>query len=108
MLMVWASKQETICSMSHCNTQDYTLYRVSVLEDTKRVSVSCLGIYCLDKEVNSEYECIEDLPTWIKERISVLMMLTPQGHKDNHDFDVGYRTCDTEFFIYVREIPNTI
>jgi len=33
------------------------------------------------------------------------MMLEP---KLDYKSDIGYRASDSEFFIYVREIPNTI
>ena len=50
--------------MSYHNTQDYTLYQVKIDADTKRVHVSCLGMYCVDSELKEWYECIDDLPKW--------------------------------------------
>ena len=103
MLMMWATRQGIICSMSHYNTQDYTLYRVKIDVNTKRVNVSCLGMYCVDSELKEWYESVDDLPKWVQERLALLMMLEP---KLDYKSDIGYRASDSEFFIYVREFPN--
>ena len=99
MLMMWATRQGIICSMSHYNTQDYTLYQVKIDSDTKRVHVACLGIYCVDNELEEWYDCVDDLPKWVREKLAVLMMLEPTKHKP----ELGYRINDNEFYITLRE-----
>ena len=54
--------------MSYHNTQDYTLYQVKIDADTKRVHVSCLGMYCVDSELKEWYESVDDLPKWVQEK----------------------------------------
>ena len=100
MLMVWATRLATICSMFHDNTQDYTLYQVKIDPDTKRVHVSCLGMYCVDSELKEWYECIDDLPKWVQEKLAVLMMLEPEL---DYKSDIGYRASDSEFYIKLKE-----
>ena len=81
------------------NTQDYTLYQVKIYSDTKRVHVSCLGMYCVDSELKEWYESVDDLPKWVREKLAVLMMLEPTKHKP----ELGYRINDNEFYITLRE-----
>lgn len=85
------------------NTQDYTLYQVKIFSDTKRVHVSCLGMYCVDSELKEWYESVDDLPKWVQEKLALLMMLEPEL---DYKSEIGYRASDSEFYIYVREIPN--
>jgi len=113
--MMWATRQGIICSMSHYNTQDYTLYQVKIDADTKRVHVACLGIYCVDNELEEWYDCVNDLPKWVQEKLAVLMMLEPTGLKKpmlNRGEDgvlqvnkpeLGYRINDNEFYITLKE-----
>ena len=86
--------------MSYHNTQDYTLYQVKIDADTKRVHVSCLGICCVDNKLKEWYESVDDLPKWVRGKLVVLMMLEP---KLDYKSEIGYRTSDHEFFIYVKE-----
>ena len=46
LLMVWATRLATTCSMFHDNgTQDYTLYQVKIDPvTTKEFACSCLGL----------------------------------------------------------------
>ena len=98
--MMWATKLEITCSMSHYNVEDNTLYHIKVDADTKRVHVSCLGICCVDNKLKEWYDCVDDLPKWVRGKLAVLMMLEP---KLDYKSEIGYRTSDHEFFIYVKE-----
>ena len=82
------------------NTQDYTLYQVKVDPNTKRVHVSCLGMYCVDSGLKEWYESVDDLPKWVRDKLAVLMMLEPTL---DYKSEVGYRANDYEFYIRVRE-----
>ena len=103
--MMWATRLETIFSMYHDSTQDYTLYQVKIDPNTKRVHVSCLGIYCVDSGLKEWYESVDDLPKWVREKLAILMMLEPTL---DYKSEIGYRASDYEFYIYVRETPNSI
>ena len=89
--------------MSYNNTQDYTLYQVKIDANTKRVHVLCLGMYCVDSELKEWYESVDDLPKWVQEKLALLMMLVPMLE---YNSEIWYRASDSEFYIYVREIPN--
>ena len=101
--MTWATRLGIICSMSYNNTQNYTLYQVKIDANTKRVHVLCLGMYCVDSELKEWYESVDDLPKWVQEKLVLLMMLEPEL---DYKSEIGYRASDSEFYIYVREIPN--
>ena len=98
--MMWATRLGTICSMSYHNTQNYTLYQVKIDADTKRVHVSCLGMYCVDSKLKEWYDSVDDLPKWVQEKLAVLMMLEPEL---DYKSDIGYRASDSEFYIKLKE-----
>ena len=84
-----ASILETDYSMSLYDT----LYSVTVSKHTKKVYVSCIGINCVDNELKDVYNSTDDLPTWVKDKIAILMLA------DKVD-GVGYRIEDEKFYIY--------
>ena len=89
MLKVLALTQEMDYSMSLYDT----LYSVKVSKHTKKVYVSCIGINCVDNELKDVYNSTDDLPTWVKDKIAILMLA------DKVD-GVGYRIEDEKFYIY--------
>ena len=52
-------------------------YHISICSDKKSVSVSPLGINNIDSELCSYYSCVNDLPDWVQDKLSVLMLLIP-------------------------------
>lgn len=88
MSKVWASTQETDYSMSLYDT----LYSVTVSKHTKKVHVTCLGIECVDNELKDVYSSIDDLPTWVQNKMAVLMLVDKvEG--------TGYKVGE-KFYIY--------
>ena len=89
MSKVLALTQEMDYSMSLYDT----LYSVKVSKHTKKVYVSCIGINCVDNELKDVYTSIDKLPTWVKDKIAILMLVDKvEG--------VGYRIEDEKFYIY--------
>ena len=91
--------------MSHYNVEDNTLYHIKVDADTKRVHVSCLGMYCVDSELKEWYDSVDDLPKWVRDKLAVLMMLEPMLA---YNSEIGYRASDHEFYIYVKEVSEPL
>ena len=89
MLKVLALTQEMDYSMSLYDT----LYSVTISEHTKKVYVSCIGINCVDNELKDVYTSIDKLPTWVKDKIAILMLVDKvEG--------IGYKVEDEKFYIY--------
>ena len=89
MSKVLALTQETDYSMSLYDT----LYSVTISEHTKKVYVSCIGINCVDNELKDVYTSIDKLPTWVKDKIAILMLVDKvEG--------IGYKVEDEKFYIY--------
>ena len=62
------------CIMLLPNTLDDKLYRVQVHDDTNTIEVSCIGMDKVDAEAEGMYCSSDDLPTWLQERLAVLMV----------------------------------
>lgn len=89
MSKMWVLIRETDYSMSLYDT----LYCIMVSKRTKKVYVSCIGINCVDNELEDVYTSTDDLPTWVKDKIAILMLVDKvEG--------VGYRIEDEKFYIY--------
>ena len=89
MSKVLALTQEMDYSMSLYDT----LYSVTISEHTKKVYVSCIGINCVDNELIDVYTSIDKLPTWVKDKIAILMLVDKvEG--------IGYKVEDEKFYIY--------
>ena len=89
MSKMWVLIRETDYSMSLYDT----LYSVTISEHTKKVYVSCIGINCVDNELKDVYNSTDDLPTWVKDKIAILMLVDKvEG--------IGYKVEDEKFYIY--------
>lgn len=89
MSKMWVLIRETDYSMSLYDT----LYSVTISEHTKKVYVSCIGINCVDNELKDVYTSIDKLPTWVKDKIAILMLVDKvEG--------IGYKVEDEKFYIY--------
>ena len=90
MSKVWASIQEMVYSMSLYDT----LYSVTVSKHTKKVYVSCIGINCVDNELEDVYTSTDKLPTWVQNKMAVLMLVDKvEG--------TGYKVGE-KFYIYKK------
>ena len=68
-----------------------TLYRVSVNLPSNTVVMECIGFWCVDNTDAGEYNSLNELPEWAKDRIAVLMTVA-SGEKIP---DIGYRVENT-------------
>tara|TARA_Y100000992_G_scaffold104473_2_gene68006 strand:+ start:4214 stop:4480 length:267 start_codon:yes stop_codon:yes gene_type:complete len=75
--------------MSNRNME--TLYRVSVNLPSNTVVMECIGLWCVDNTDAGEYNSLNELPEWAKDRIAVLMTVA-SGEKIP---DIGYRVENT-------------
>ena len=51
--------------------QNDTLYRVSISNTTKQVSVLCLAMESLDEQDATTYDSVDELPSWIQEGLAI-------------------------------------
>ena len=80
--------------MSH----DDTVYRVMFLPDNISVNVIALGMNALELPHQGVYNK-EELPTWMRDRLSSLAILRPPPPENNVE-SVGKRISDTVFWVY--------
>jgi hypothetical protein len=74
------------------------LYRVVIAPATGKVDVLCLGIDCVDPEVEGVYANTSLLPAWVQERLAVLSMMKvdpPQTRVEG----IGMRIDDNTFWV---------
>lgn len=76
-------------------TQPNTSYHVNISNDTGLVKITCLGIECVDTVLKGSYSSLDEVPTWVQERLSLLMMLESKATLDN----IGTRLADDRFII---------
>jgi len=76
-------------------TQPNTSYHVNISNDTGLVRITCLGIECVDTVLKGSYSSLNEVPTWVKERLSLLIMLESKATLDN----IGTRLADDRFII---------
>ena len=76
-------------------TQPNTSYHVNISNDTGLVRITCLGIECVDTVLKGSYNSLNEVPTWVQERLSLLMMLESKATLDN----IGTRLADDRFII---------
>ena len=80
------------------NTPDDKLYRVQVHDDTNAIEVSCIGMDKVDAEAEGMYCSSDDLPTWLQERLAVLMV-TDWKPITVVIKDVGRRIDETTYWV---------
>ncbi len=76
-------------------TQPNTSYHVNISNDTGLVRIVCLGIECVDNTLKGSYSSLDEVPLWVQERLSLLMMLETKATLDN----IGTRIADDRFII---------
>ncbi len=70
------------CIMSMHNTFTYgksqqdSVYRVRVNNDTDSVELVCIGMDCVDSPLSDGYYCGKDIPEWLISKIAVLSITT--------------------------------
>ena len=58
--------------LAHMASDDNT-YRVAIT--ATGVLVVCFGLESVDSQLEGHYDCVDDLPNWVKERIALLNMI---------------------------------
>lgn len=76
-----------------------TMYRVMVDDGKNCVRVQCIGMYCLDSDVEDTYSGLEKLPQWMQEKVALLMM-TPLDKPTSEVEAVGRRIDDNVYWIF--------
>ena len=76
-------------------TQPNKSYHVNISNDTGLVRITCLGIECVDTVLKGSYSSLNEVPLWVQERLSLLMMLESKATLDN----IGTRLADDSFII---------
>jgi hypothetical protein len=86
-----------VCFMSLNNDtlQEDSIYRVCLRDVNGYITVICFGMNCVDKGDVGCYSCVDDLPSWIQERIALISMVKCDDIIKN----VGWRTEKDVFWL---------
>lgn len=79
-------------------TNDIT-YNIQIHYTTKTVQVACIGMNCVDADLKGYYMSVDDLPLWVQDRLSVLMMLDVPPPLNDVD-GVGSRLGPYTYWVY--------
>ena len=95
--MTWGTEMMQVVSTLHNDLLSCDkVYRVQIPLDRKYITVICIGIECVDKELNSCYNSINDLPNWLQGKIAVLMLCDLNEEIKG----VGRRVREDLFYIF--------
>ena len=74
-------------------------YRVNIAYDTKQVTITSIGMESVDTTVKDNYNSVDELPTWMQDRLAVLSMLEVPP-PPNDVAGVGSRIGPYLFWVY--------
>lgn len=78
----------------HVTQPNHTSYLVST-DDT--IKVQCIGVGCVDSNVQEVYRNVKDMPSWLQTKIAVLRVA-----QDGYAMDgIGRKISETTFMVEV-------
>ena len=84
----------------HVTQPNHTSYLVStdeVLGYKKVIKVQCIGVGCVDSNVQEVYRNVKDMPSWLQTKIAVLRVA-----QDGYAMDgIGRKISETTFMVEV-------
>lgn len=93
--MTLVNQQPTI-ALTVMKEKDY--YRVAFDTVQAKISVTYLGIESVDDSLSSDYDCVEQLPQWMQERLAMLNMLSYEPPTEIVD-GVGRRISKSTYWV---------
>tara|TARA_R110002096_G_scaffold250049_1_gene442485 strand:- start:429 stop:731 length:303 start_codon:yes stop_codon:yes gene_type:complete len=78
--------------LGNYNPLDNTLYYITIANETKTVSTTCVGIGCVDNALKDSYKSIDELPSWVRDQIVRINMLKTTDM--NNPFGLRWRASD--------------
>ena len=63
-------------TFTYGKSQQDSVYRVRVNNDTDSVELVCIGMDCVDSPLSDGYYCGKDIPEWLISKIAVLSITT--------------------------------
>lgn len=82
----------------HVMQPNHTSYLVStdeVLGYKKVIKVQCIGVGCVDSNVQEVYRNVKDMPNWLQTKIAVLAV-APEGYSMD---SIGHKISETMFMV---------
>lgn len=76
------------------------IFRVNIASEG--VDIMCLGLERVDSDVDGYYDCPDDLPDWVQERLAILMMMDATPPTTEVE-GVGRRISASIFWVYGPE-----
>jgi len=78
---------------------DDNIYRVIVDNVTGHVHVECIGLEKVDAIVDGNYDGVESLPNWMREKLTLLAMLSAKPPTEPVE-GVGRRINDDIYWVF--------
>ena len=82
-------------SLMSSTSQHNMSYHITVSNTTGYVDCTCLGMECVDTVLKHIYSSLDEMPMWVQERISLLMMLESKATLVN----IGTKIDDYNFMV---------
>jgi len=76
-----------------------TMYRVMVDDGKNCIRVQCIGMYCVDSDIEGLYSVLEELPQWMQEKVALLMMTSTDPPTVPVE-GIGKRISENTFWVY--------
>jgi hypothetical protein len=77
-----------------------TTYRIRIT--TGGVDVICFGLESVDSDLEGHYDRVDDLPSWVQERLAVLLVLDPRPPTAPIQ-GVGRRISERVFWVFAPD-----
>jgi hypothetical protein len=100
---VWTAHRVTLKNL-HAQmipVGDDTTYRISLGQD--KIRVLCFGIDSVDSSLDGEYDSVDALPDWVKERLAVLMVASSDPPTLEIE-GVGRRISERVFWVFAPSV----
>ena len=89
-------------------TQNNLVYLVMEMPDTGKYEITCVGIHCVDSNIDGLYDSFDTLPEWVKGKVAVLRNWEP-CHIDNHPTrEPQVKGVGSRFTAYEPDIEGSI
>ena len=62
-------------------TRNDPVYLVMEMPDTGKYEITCVGIHCVDSDIDGLYDSFDALPEWVKGKVAVLKNWEPRTSK---------------------------
>ena len=89
-------------------TRNDPVYLVMEMPDTGKYEITCVGIHCVDSDIDGLYDSFDTLPEWVKGRVAVLKNWEPCDLKSHPTREPQVEGVGSRFTSYEPDIEGSI